>query len=101
LTENNLNRDSFNFKEKSVASDVKIYPNPCKEDKVTIEFNNQEISEIRLTNIIGKEVLLKQFQFFENKKQIELTEIPNGIYLMQIKTTEGEFVVKKLMITRN
>ena len=28
--------------------EVKIYPNPCKDNKVTIELNNQELSEIKI-----------------------------------------------------
>lgn len=101
LSGNNSFPTKLNFEENSAVSEVKIYPNPCKEEKVTVEFINQEIREIRLTNIIGKEVFFKQYPFSENKKQIELTEIPNGIYLIQIKTTDGEFVVKKLMVARN
>lgn len=101
LMKNNSDKTTINSEEKFNASDVKIYPNPCKQEKFTVEFNNQEIKEIRLTNIIGKEVLLKQYPFTENKKQIELAEIPNGIYLIQIKTSDGKFVVKKLMVARN
>jgi len=100
-SKSNLINNAINFNEESVAIDVKIYPNPCKEEKVTVEFVNREIREVRLTNIIGKEVFLKQYPFSENKKQIELAEIPNGIYLMQIKTTDGKLVVKKLMVSRN
>lgn len=101
LPKNNSSKAIINLEEKITVSDVKIYPNPCKKDKVTVEFNSREIAEIRLTSIIGKEVLLKKYQFSENKKVIVLNDIPNGIYLTQIKTTDGELVVKKLMVTRN
>jgi len=79
---------------------LKIYPNPCKQEKVTIEFVSHEIAEVGLTNIAGKEVMLKKFQFSENKKQIQLTDIPNGIYLIRIKTTDDNQVVKKLILAR-
>lgn len=90
-----------NIEDYNSSNDPKIYPNPCKDEKVTIEFFAREISEIRITNIAGKEVLLKKFEYTENKKQIQLTEIPNGIYLLRIKTTDDKMVVKKLLVSRN
>lgn len=93
--------DNPGITENIATFEPKIYPNPCKLEKVTIELPEQEISEIKLTNIAGKEVLLKKFDFTENKKQIQLTEIPNGIYLIRIKTTDNKFMVKKLIVARN
>lgn len=90
-----------NIQDNSSSNEPKIYPNPCKDEKVNIEFIAQEISEIRMTNIAGKEVLLKKFEYTENKKQIQLTDIPNGIYLLRIKTTDEKMVVKKLLVSRN
>jgi hypothetical protein len=90
-----------NIQDNNSFDDPKIYPNPCKDEKITIEFIAHEISEIRITNIAGKDVLLKKFEFTENKKQIQLTEIPNGIYLLRIKTTDDKMVVKKLLVSRN
>lgn len=82
-------------------AELKIYPNPCKNNKVTVDFNSKEISEIRLTNITGKQVLLKKYDFPTRKTQIQLNDIPNGIYLIQIKTTDNKKVVKKLMVSKN
>lgn len=92
---NNLTIDDSN-----ISSEVKIYPNPCREEFVTIEFNNKEIKEIKLTSITGKEIFLKTYQFFENKKQIQLNDIPSGIYIIKIKTSDGKLVMKKLMVSK-
>ncbi len=86
--------------DENLASQLKVYPNPCIDGKVTVEFDILEISEIRLTNIAGKEVLLKKFQFAENKKQIQLNDIPNGIYILKITTSDQKMVVKKLMVAK-
>ena len=83
-----------------VSSELKIYPNPCRENRVTIEFAAKLITEIRLINITGKEVYQKTFAYPENKKQIELAEIPNGIYIVRIKTDDQNLVAKKLMISK-
>jgi hypothetical protein len=89
-----------NFEENNISSELKIYPNPCTDNKLTIEFNTREISEIRLSNITGKEVYQKKFQFTENKKQIQLNDIPNGIYIIRIITSDQKQVVKKLMVSK-
>lgn len=89
------------FNQIGIEDEVKVYPNPCKNDKVTIEFSEKEISEIRLSNITGKQVLLNKYDFPLPKIQLRLNEIPNGIYLLQITTTDNKHTVKKLMISRN
>ncbi len=81
--------------------EVKIYPNPCKDKKVTIELNNQELSEIKITNIAGKQMYFKILTIPESKKQIQLQNFPDGLYLIQIKTTENKLIAKKLLVTSN
>lgn len=92
---------NFNTEENINTAEVKIYPNPVKGEIVTVEFNKREIKEISITNITGKEVLLKTYTFAENKKQIQLNDIPNGIYFLKIKTTEDKIVIKKLMVSKS
>jgi hypothetical protein len=86
--------------ESSLTMELRVFPNPSTDGKITVELNNQEISEIRLTNITGKEVFLKKFQFAENKKQIHLNDIPSGLYIIKIITPDQKQVVKKLMISK-
>lgn len=90
------------FSEESTLSlELRVYPNPATDGKVTVELNSQEISEIRLTNITGKEVFLKKFQLAENKKEIQLNDIPNGLYIIRIITSGQNQVMKKLMVAKN
>ena len=86
--------------EKQNTPTLKIYPNPCKNEKVTIDFNRHQISEIQLTNITGKQVLRKKFTFAENKKQLQLNDIPNGMYLLKVKSTDNKIVVKKFIVSK-
>ncbi len=79
-------------------TELKVFPNPAKSGKVTLEMNTNEMAEIRLVNITGKEVLAKKFEFGENSYQLQLREIPNGIYLLQVKTIDNKSVVKKLLV---
>ena len=100
--ENNYaDKNRISVETQNSSTDVNIYPNPVKHNKLTIKFKHHQIKEIRLTNILGKEVLLKHYQNSLNEIVLELTNIPNGIYLVRIKTTDNQIVVKKLMVSRN
>lgn len=81
--------------------ELKLYPNPCKDKKVTVELNADLISEIRLINIAGKEVFLKKIEIPVNRQQLELSTIPNGIFVVQVKTSDNKILVKKLLVTNN
>lgn len=81
--------------------EVKIYPNPCKNNRVTIDYHSIDIREIRMTNIAGKQVYLKTYNLPSPKIELKLDQIPNGIYLVQITTNENKRTVKKLLISRN
>ncbi|MCF6331950.1 MAG: T9SS type A sorting domain-containing protein [Draconibacterium sp.] len=85
---------------KLITPELKIYPNPCKTNIVTIDFNSNQISEIQLTNITGKQVFSKKFDFAENKIQLELNDIQNGIYLLRVKSIDNKIVVKKFIVSR-
>lgn len=89
------------FEHEKNQPELKLYPNPCKDKKVTIELNSDLISEIRLINIAGKEVFIKKIEIPVNRQQLDLTGIPNGIFMVQVKTTNNQTKVKKLLITNN
>ena len=95
------NSNSWNSVFETVQNqpELKVYPNPVKNQKITIEMVNQKLLEIRLTNIAGKEILLKKFDLGVNKHLLQLKNTPKGIYLLQVKTTEDKAVVMKLIIS--
>jgi hypothetical protein len=76
-----------------------LYPNPTETGRITLEMNNEEILEIRLINITGKEVLLRKMELGTPKYLLSLENIPNGIYFVRVKTTEDKVVVKKLVVS--
>lgn len=81
--------------------ELKLYPNPCKDKKVTIELNADLISEIRLINIAGKEVFIKRIENPVNRQNLDLVNVPNGVFMVQVKTTDNKILVKKLLVTNN
>jgi hypothetical protein len=88
------------FEEKRSIPELKIYPNPCKSNKVTLDFKSLLIVEVQLTNITGRQVYLKKFQYPETKKQIQLNNIQNGMYLLKVKSVNNKVVVKKFIVSK-
>jgi len=91
---------STSEKEK-IEAELKIYPNPCKNSKVTVDFNSNEITEVTLTNITGKQVLRKKYEFPTYKTELLLNDIPDGLYLIQVINSDKKKVVKKLIVSKN
>jgi hypothetical protein len=81
------------------SNELKVYPNPAENGRVTLELNNGMISEIRLINIAGKEAAVQKMDFETSKYTLELVNVPNGIYFIRVKTTENKVVVKKLVVS--
>lgn len=93
-------QNSVIHKKTEVNPQVIIYPNPCKNNKVNVEFKSHFISGIQLVNIAGKTVLRKKYDFSEAKKEIRLDDIQNGIYIIRITATDNETIVKKLIVSK-
>jgi hypothetical protein len=68
---------------------ISVYPNPTK-GVLNIE-SDQEIEKLELFNSIGQKV-------FEGiGKQINCSQIPNGIYVLKIRTTENKTMVSQVI----
>lgn len=93
--------NSHTLENKLDIKELKVYPNPCKNNKVTIDFNGLLISEIQLTSITGKQVLSKKLQFSETKIVLQLNNIQNGMYLLKVKSTDNKVAVKKFIVSQD
>ncbi|MCG6187965.1 T9SS type A sorting domain-containing protein [Maribellus maritimus] len=79
--------------------DLKVFPNPCTGQKLTVEIDNEELTELRITNIAGKVVILKKYIIPVDRVELSLNNTPNGLYLIQVKTTENKLMAKKLIVS--
>lgn len=70
-------------------SDINIYPNPVK-DILNVE-SSDRIYKINIYNITGR--LIKSI---DNKSQIDMSNQPNGMYLLKVTTEKGDFLNKIL-----
>ena len=78
---------------------ISIYPNPA-ENQITINSNQLPIKQIAINDLEGRTILTKNlFQNSLNSNIIDVSNIPNGIYFINIKSNIGE-ENKKIIINR-
>lgn len=84
-----------NINESNIESSISIFPNPSN-GKFTL---SSEITkgEISIYNISGEKIHSSKPN--STKSEIDLSKEPNGIYFLQIKTTEG-IANKKIIISK-
>lgn len=77
-----------------------IYPQPAQ-DLVSILLSNfyEPIIQIKITDVNGKEILNKEFQVSNFKTIIQTQQLPRGVYILHLKTKEGQFAFKRLIIS--
>ena len=73
--------------------DIIVYPNPANNN---IYIKGAEINEVKVFNIMGV-VVREQLFNADLECKIDINNIANGIYTVQVKTTTGNIVVKKFV----
>lgn len=68
-----------------------IFPNPTS-GKLTLEIKNNETGEIEFYNVFGKKIYSEQVS--SGRAKIDLSNHPNGIYFLNIKTEKESFTQK-------
>ena len=70
---------------------VSIYPNPVK-DILNIDIsNNKIVRNATIYNILGKELL------HSTKKEIDVSKLTNGVYVVKIITNNNQVIVKNII----
>ena len=88
LYTNNTILSSSNFSQNNL--DVKLYPNPVR-DILNIEIEN-DIQSIEIYNIQGQKVLSS------NQKQINVSDLATGMYMVRIQDIDNNIATKKIVI---
>ena len=92
IVETNLSLNDQSF------STLKIYPNPSN---ATVTFDNQNgnlsLASISIYDLQGK-LAMSISEVISDKKTISTTQLKSGFYLAEIEDTEGNRLIKKLII---
>jgi len=75
-----------------IKENIKIYPNPTKGViNIETEDPNNRILDVTLYDMIGEKILDQNNFKTENKIILKLNEAKSGVYLINIRTTNGFF----------
>ena len=75
-----------------------VFPNPVK-NNLTIQFPNTingdtEVTIITVNGQVVKKQIIAQIELIDYQKQLDVTDLKNGIYLMQLHSTNYSKVLK-------
>lgn len=74
-----------------------IYPNPSN-GILNLEVNNREVTDLRVVDIIGKEVHLETLGVYTGQtRKIDLSQLQKGIYFIQVNLNNS-LVTKKIVL---
>jgi hypothetical protein len=76
----------------TLANQLQLYPNPVK-DELIIDKGQLRIDKVEITDLTGKTVINCQLSAVNS---INVSALPQGIYLVKIETNEG-IVTKKFV----
>jgi hypothetical protein len=77
-----------------------IYPNPVRDNvRFTISLRQQVQLEVNIMNLVGQRIIHEEFNLAAGKQRIQLNTngIPSGLYHLQIITSTGESISRKLI----
>jgi chitodextrinase len=83
---------TLSIENETLLEAFKIYPNPVNGN--TLFFTTNKEASVQIYNVLGK--LIKTAFVSENKKQIDISNLSKGIYLVKIKMNT-KFITKKLI----
>ena len=83
-----LNTDIIGIKKINNNHKINISPNPAH-NQLTISAEQLTIENIEICDITGK---VCKSNIPVRQKQIDISNLENGVYLLKIKTTDGSFV---------
>lgn len=75
----------------------KIFPNPVK-DKFQIHFSNKKIKPVSFSifHVNGKKVIKQEF-FINDNLEIDIADLPTGIYFLVLKIDKEAFLYRKFV----
>ena len=90
-----MNFGTVNGTNDELKLNYNIYPNPS-DGKFTIDNLTNDTYDLIVNNIYGQQVLLEK-QINNVKKEIDLSFLSKGIYIIEIKNDNNNFTHKLLL----
>ena len=74
---------------------IHIYPNPAS-TFLNIDFTKFNFSTLKIENLLGQVILTKNFS--NQRNQINISNLPKGVYIIELSNPKGEKFSQKLTI---
>ena len=75
-----------------------IYPSPASDHINITSAKNTDVS-VNISNILGEILVTQELSLF-GKQKIDVSQLPNGAYIVSLKTTNGS-LTKKIIVNNN
>ncbi len=82
----------------AMETNFQIYPSPAS-DHINITSAKNTDAFVSISNVLGEIVLTQQLSFF-GKQKIDVSQLSNGAYIVNLKTKNGS-LTKKIIINNN
>ena len=79
------------------ADALRVFPNPTN-GQLELRFPGQQIGRIELFALAGKRALLVD-QRFTDAASLDLSRLPNGLYLLKTRQ-DGGVIVRRIVLQR-
>ena len=76
---------------------IKVYPNPAN-DRVLVSFNNEKVNKLNIINLQGKTILTKEIQEKTKQIDLEISNLKEGIYFIELILDDNRKHRKKLIV---
>jgi len=77
----------------NINEQVIVYPNPAQ-NSLRVTVNDEQIAEIKMYDVLGKELRCEILDMRGNAAPIDVSNLSNGVYFIQVKTESGTTVKK-------
>lgn len=99
--------DEFTIMDASSTEDQqfskwRVYPNPVKQ-KANISLNGIVLDRLEVKDMTGKTVKSVNLSepFYGNNLILDVSDLENGVYILESTNSRGDVLKKRLLITRN
>ena len=84
----------------NLTDNISIFPNPSSGDVfISTTLQNANSIELKVYNSIGESIMSKKINSASGETKVTLNNKPNGIYLFELKTSEGT-ITKKVILNK-
>lgn len=76
--------------------DLLVYPNP-NDGKFAVSFKEQLVQYLEVTDLTGKSVFVTDVPSEATAVNIDLSDLANGVYMVNVRQMNGETIVQKII----